>query len=124
MSLLCGEEVSLQSEQSLADSTLAKEADAVMDKWLNLRIEWGEVAKRQYPDADEQTMVLGKLAMSEPDNKCVWNVERLCQYIDVRRWFVETGERTFPTISMLVRIGLTEAPRLRIKKESFRQGRL
>ncbi|KAF1772241.1 hypothetical protein GQ600_5964 [Phytophthora cactorum] len=28
--------------------------------------------------------------MSEPDGKYIWNVERLCQYIDVRRWFVET----------------------------------
>ncbi|KAG6974400.1 hypothetical protein JG688_00003103 [Phytophthora aleatoria] len=75
-----------------------------MDKWLHLRIEWGEATKRQCPDADEQTMVLGELAMPEPDGKCVWNVKRLCQYIEVRRWFVETGERAFLTISMLARI--------------------
>ncbi|KAG6970146.1 hypothetical protein JG688_00005004 [Phytophthora aleatoria] len=71
-----------------------------MDKWLNLRIEWDE---RQYPDADEQTM-------------------RLCQYIDVRRWFVETGERTFPTISMLARIWLDRSSSTAYQERIFSTG--
>ncbi|KAG1704934.1 hypothetical protein DVH05_004961 [Phytophthora capsici] len=69
MSLLCGEEVSPQSEQSLVDSNLAKEADAVVDMWLDLRVEWGEVAKSQYKDAEKRSEVLGKLSMSQPNGK-------------------------------------------------------
>jgi len=106
MSLLCGEEVSRQTEQSFADLTLVQEADAVLEKWLALRVEWAEVAKHQYTDVDERSAVLGKLSIPRANGKRVWNVERLCQYIDVRQWFVETGECAFPTISMLSRVWL------------------
>ncbi|KAG1711378.1 hypothetical protein DVH05_008632 [Phytophthora capsici] len=122
MSLLCGEEVSPQSEQSLADSNLAKEADAVVDMWLDLRVEWGEVAKSQYKDADKRSEVLGKLSMPQPNGKRVWNVERLCEYIDVRRWFIETGERAFPTIAMLARTWLGRSCSTAFQERVFSTG--
>ncbi|KAG3245862.1 hypothetical protein PI124_g9405 [Phytophthora idaei] len=78
MKLLCGEEVSEQTEQSVVESTLYKEADALVDKWLALRIEWAEVAKKQYPKKEEGTAVLSKLLMATKSGKRVWNVKRLC----------------------------------------------
>ncbi|KAG2907325.1 hypothetical protein PC116_g13684 [Phytophthora cactorum] len=77
MKLLCGE-VSEQTEQSVVESTLYKEADALVDKWLALRIEWAEVAKKQYPKKEEGTAVLSKLLMATKSGKRVWNVKRLC----------------------------------------------
>ncbi|GMF46556.1 unnamed protein product [Phytophthora fragariaefolia] len=48
MKLLQGEEVSERTEQDLAESSLYKGADALLDKWFALRVEWVEVAKHQY----------------------------------------------------------------------------
>ncbi|KAG6963297.1 hypothetical protein JG688_00008204 [Phytophthora aleatoria] len=95
LSLLCGEEVSEQAEQSLAESILPKEAD--------LRIEWVEVAMKQYVTKEECNEVMGMLSMVLPDGKRVWNVERLCQYINLRQWFLDTGEQT---IALLARVWL------------------
>ncbi|GMF67002.1 unnamed protein product [Phytophthora fragariaefolia] len=92
MNLLYGEEVSERAERALAESSLYKDDDLLMGKWFTLRIEWAEVAKHQYTNADERSAVLSKLSMSLPNGKQVWNVERLCQLIDVRRWLLETGE--------------------------------
>jgi hypothetical protein len=42
-----------------------------------------------------------ELSIPRANGNRVWNVERLCPYIDVRQWFVETDECAFPMISML-----------------------
>ncbi|KAG6955902.1 hypothetical protein JG688_00011680, partial [Phytophthora aleatoria] len=81
LSVSCGEEVSEQANQSLAESILHKEADALFDKWIDLRVEWVEVAKKQYVTKEER-------------NEC------LCQYINLHQWFPDTGKQSFPTIAL------------------------
>ncbi|KAG2912436.1 hypothetical protein PC110_g18632 [Phytophthora cactorum] len=100
LSVSCGEEVSEQAKQSLAESILHKEADALFDKWIDLRVEWVEVAKKQYVTKEERNEVVGKLYMALPDGKRVWNVECLCQYINLHQWFPDTGKQSFPTIAL------------------------
>ncbi|KAF1786550.1 hypothetical protein GQ600_5553 [Phytophthora cactorum] len=69
LSVSCGEEVSEQAKQSSAESILHKEADALFDKWIDLRVEWVEVAKKQYVTKEERNEVVGKLCMALPDGK-------------------------------------------------------
>ncbi|POM72698.1 Hypothetical protein PHPALM_10550, partial [Phytophthora palmivora] len=39
-------------EESSADAVVNAKADAMLDQWFNLRVEWAEVAKRQYSAKD------------------------------------------------------------------------
>uniref|UniRef100_H3H883 Uncharacterized protein n=1 Tax=Phytophthora ramorum TaxID=164328 RepID=H3H883_PHYRM len=57
-----GEEVSQPAEESTADATLNAKADALLGEWLNLRVEWAEVVKKQYPSKDEFDKVLARLS--------------------------------------------------------------
>ncbi|KAG6962103.1 hypothetical protein JG688_00008772, partial [Phytophthora aleatoria] len=114
LSLLCGEEVSKQAEQSLAESILHKEAD--------LRVEWVEVAKKQYVTKEERNEVVGKLCMALPDGNRVWNVKRLCQYINLRQWFLDTGEQSFPTIALLARVWLGRCSSTAFQERVFSTG--
>ncbi|OWZ10702.1 LOW QUALITY PROTEIN: hypothetical protein PHMEG_00016409 [Phytophthora megakarya] len=41
----------------------------------------------------------------EKQKRRVWHVEQLCQHIDVCRWFFEVGEKHFPSIAKLARLG-------------------
>ncbi|KAG2935883.1 hypothetical protein PC114_g447 [Phytophthora cactorum] len=50
--------VSEQAEQSLAESILNKEADALVAKWVDLRVEWVEVAKKQYVTKEERVVAV------------------------------------------------------------------
>ncbi|KAF1786516.1 hypothetical protein GQ600_357 [Phytophthora cactorum] len=103
MELLCGEEVSEQTEQSVVETTLHKEADALVDKWLALRIEWAKVDKKQYPKNEEGTA-------------------RLCQYINIRQWCLETDEHSFPTIAMLARVWLGRCSSTAFQERVFSTG--
>uniref|UniRef100_H3GMY1 Uncharacterized protein n=1 Tax=Phytophthora ramorum TaxID=164328 RepID=H3GMY1_PHYRM len=60
--LVYGEEVSQPAEESTADATLNAKADALLGEWLNLRVEWAEVVKKQYPSKDEFDKVLARLS--------------------------------------------------------------
>ncbi|GMF30369.1 unnamed protein product [Phytophthora fragariaefolia] len=46
--LLQGEEVSEQTEQAMEEANVVRDADAVVDRWLALRVNWAGVAEQQY----------------------------------------------------------------------------
>ncbi|EGZ24662.1 hypothetical protein PHYSODRAFT_325756 [Phytophthora sojae] len=82
--LLYGEEVSQPSEEASADATINSKANALLDQWFDLRVDWAEVAKRQYPAKDEYDTVLAKLSVRDKKRGVrVWNVEQVCNNIDV-----------------------------------------
>ncbi|POM76812.1 Hypothetical protein PHPALM_5907 [Phytophthora palmivora] len=120
--LLCGEEVSQQSDVNSVEDAINKEADAEVERWLNLRIEWAEVAKQQIANDTNRKQVLAKLTMRSREKKNVWNVEQLCQHIDVCRWFAEYGENTFPSIAKLVRVWLGRSSSTAFQERVFSTG--
>ncbi|POM76154.1 Hypothetical protein PHPALM_6645 [Phytophthora palmivora] len=92
--LLCGEEVSQQSDVNSVEDALNKEADAEVERWLNFRIEWAEVAKLQIANDTNRKQVLAKLTMRNREKKNIWNVEQLCQHIDGCRKYLPVGRKT------------------------------
>ncbi|ETP11573.1 hypothetical protein F441_12929 [Phytophthora nicotianae CJ01A1] len=97
MELLCGDENSQQTLANPFEDEVNCEADVEVEKWLNHRVDWAEVVKLQITDKDERNEVLVKLTIRNREGKSVWNVEQLCQYINVYgvhpRHFMNTFSR-------------------------------
>ncbi|KAJ8569053.1 hypothetical protein ON010_g6210 [Phytophthora cinnamomi] len=92
--LIYGDAVSQPAAEKTADATLYAQADALVEEWLNFRIEWSDVAITQYPIKEEYEKVLPKLSMRDRKrNVYVWNVEQLCGHIDACRWFAEVSDK-------------------------------
>ncbi|KAL3667593.1 hypothetical protein V7S43_007147 [Phytophthora oleae] len=108
LDLLCGEEVLKPVDSTPTDVSLNAKADAVMEQWLDLRIDWEEVVRHQIPDKQECDRVLSKLAIrnKKQGNVRVWNVEQLCQQVDVWRWFADYGQARFPSVAKFARVWL------------------
>ncbi|KAL3663365.1 hypothetical protein V7S43_011771 [Phytophthora oleae] len=120
MDLLCGEQVSVQSEQCLTDSALNANTDVLLSKWLDLRIEWASFVKNHYAeDADKRSAVLDKLRTRNKKGESVWNVEELFKHVDVCTWFAEEGEKRFPSISKLARVWLGRTASTAFQKRFF-----
>ncbi|POM59318.1 hypothetical protein PHPALM_31970 [Phytophthora palmivora] len=107
LDLLCGEEVTQSTEESVADAdaTLNAKADERLEQWLNLRIESDQVAKHQYSDKKECEMVLSHLTIRNRRhrNVRVWNIEQLCQQINVRQWLLSLDKQgSLPLLNLLV----------------------
>ncbi|KAE9274724.1 hypothetical protein PR003_g29523 [Phytophthora rubi] len=97
--LIFGDEVSQPGTETTAEVTLNAKADALLDEWLDFRIDWAEVAKV------EQDNVVAKLSvLDRKRNVRVWNVEQVCGSIDVCRWFAEVGQIKYPSITKLARV--------------------
>ncbi|KAG6955475.1 hypothetical protein JG687_00011169 [Phytophthora cactorum] len=60
--------------------------------------------------------------MALPDGKRVWNVEGLCQYINIRQWFLDTGEGSFLTIALLARVWLGRCSSTAFQERVFSTG--
>ncbi|KAL3659235.1 hypothetical protein V7S43_015813 [Phytophthora oleae] len=108
LDFLCGEEVLEPVDSTPTDVSLNAKADAVMEQWLDLRIGWEEVVRHQIPDKQECDRVLSKLTIrnKKQENVRVWNVEQLCQQVDVCRWFADYGQARFPSVAKLARVWL------------------
>ncbi|KAL3666654.1 hypothetical protein V7S43_008284 [Phytophthora oleae] len=63
LDLLCGEEVLEPVDSTPTDVSLNAKADAVMEQWLDFRIDWEEVVRHQIPDKQECDRVLSKLTI-------------------------------------------------------------
>ncbi|POM64452.1 Hypothetical protein PHPALM_20008 [Phytophthora palmivora] len=125
LDLLCGEEVTQSTEESVADADAAlnAKADELLEQWLNLRIEWDQVAKHQYSDKKGE-MVLSRLTIRNRRhrNVRVWNVEQLCQQINVCQWFAESGQARFPSVAKLARVWLGRSCSTAFQKRVFSTG--
>jgi hypothetical protein len=93
-------------------------------RWLDLRVEWEEVAKNQYPIKDERESVIDKLSMrnKKQRNVRVWNVEQLCQRIDVCRWFAEYDQTRFPSVAKRARVWLGRECSTALQERVFSTG--
>ncbi|GMF16648.1 unnamed protein product [Phytophthora fragariaefolia] len=120
--LLCGDEVSQQSGLNPAEEECSQEADAEVERWFAHRIEWTEVVKLQISDEVMCNEVLGKLTMLNRDKKSVWNVEQLCQHIDVCKWFANCGEQAFPSVAKLARVWLGRSCSTAFQERVFSTG--
>ncbi|ETN19946.1 hypothetical protein PPTG_03055 [Phytophthora nicotianae INRA-310] len=98
MELLCGDGNLQQTLANPFEDVVNCEADVEVEKWLNYRVDWAEVVKQQITDKDERNEVLVKLTIRNREGKSVWNVEQLCQYINVCKWFADFGQEAFPNL--------------------------
>ncbi|KAL3658151.1 hypothetical protein V7S43_016782 [Phytophthora oleae] len=121
--LLYGEEVSQPLEESNAEASLNARADELLDVWLNLRVDWAEVVRKQYTTKEENNLVLSKIiTRNKKHNTRMWNVEELCGRVDVCRWFAEVGEVTFPSIAKLARVWLGRGSSTAFQERVFSTG--
>ncbi|OWZ01430.1 hypothetical protein PHMEG_00027181 [Phytophthora megakarya] len=122
LDLLCGDELADLSDVAFVNNTLNSEADEVVKKWLNHRIDWAEVAKGQNVILEACGKDYRKLTMLDRKGRRVWHVEKLCQHIDVCRWFAETGEKQFPSIAKLARVWLGRSSSTAFQERVFSTG--
>ncbi|KAL3666681.1 hypothetical protein V7S43_008310 [Phytophthora oleae] len=121
--LLHGEEVSQPLEETNAEASLNARADELLDEWLNLRVDWGEVVRNQYTTKEKRDLVLAKIiTRNKKPNVRVWNVEELCGRVDVRRWFAEVGEVKFPFIAKFARVWLGRGSSTAFQERVFSTG--
>ena len=65
---------------------MEKEADQLLDSWLNYKIEWNKFLRDQ----------------TEKITKC--NIKSISKYFDSFKYFKEEGSAMFPTIALLFRM--------------------
>ncbi|KAE9018532.1 hypothetical protein PR003_g3120 [Phytophthora rubi] len=100
--LIFGDEVSQPATETTAEATLNAKADALLDEWLDFRVDWVEVSKLQFPIQVEQDKVVAKLSvLDRKRNVRVWNVEQICGSIAVCRWFAEVDQIKYTSIANL-----------------------
>eukprot|EP00957_Ditylum_brightwellii_P181433 13820546-Ditylum_brightwellii.AAC.1 len=85
-------------------SNLRKEADDLVDKWLNLSVNFNDVAKNQ--NAKSPSLTVRKRNRSGDGNVDVYKLDLLYHHIDVLMWW-KLNATSFPSIAIMARVYLS-----------------
>ncbi|KAG3117129.1 hypothetical protein PI124_g4373 [Phytophthora idaei] len=93
-----------KTRDEVKETEVSARADAIMREWLDLELEWLEVAQRRNPDIKIED--LSKDMSIDAHSGMHYALLGLYKHIDVLKWFRDEGEAQFPSIALLARIHL------------------
>ncbi|KAG2773459.1 hypothetical protein Pcac1_g15730 [Phytophthora cactorum] len=80
-------------------SQSSAKADEILKKWYQHAVNWVRVASQQVPDDKLTTEAFTRLLLVRREDAVCWDLQVLGKYVDVCRWYRETGAALFPSIA-------------------------
>ncbi|KAF4136244.1 hypothetical protein GN958_ATG14563 [Phytophthora infestans] len=120
--VMCGAPLVASSSSNTPVASLHDRADEVLAKWYQHSVNWVPVALQQASDDQLTEADLTKLLLVRRRNDVCWNLQALCEHIDICHWYRETGAATFPSIAALARVWLGRSPSNAFQERVFSTG--
>ncbi|ETK77029.1 hypothetical protein L915_16667 [Phytophthora nicotianae] len=120
--VMCGAPLVASSSSSTPVASLHDQADEVLAKWYQHSVNWVPAALQQASDDQLTEADFTKSLLVRRRNDVCWNLQALCEHIDICHWYRETGAATFPTIAALTRVWLGRSPSNAFQERVFSTG--
>ncbi|ETN02084.1 hypothetical protein PPTG_16739, partial [Phytophthora nicotianae INRA-310] len=120
--VMCGAPLVASSSSSTPVASLHDQADEVLAKWYQHSVNWVPAALQQASDDQLTEADFTKSLLVRRRNDVCWNLQALCEHIDICHWYRETGAATFPTIAALARVWLGRSPSNAFQEHVFSTG--
>jgi hypothetical protein len=116
--VICGAAIPMAAPGIPSLPTLHEQADNILQEWRQYMEDWTAVVQHQAAGKTTTKDKLIPLLMVRCGDVYCWNVEALCEHIDIQRWF----QSRFPSIEALARVWLGRAPSNALQERVFSTG--
>ncbi|KAE8958011.1 hypothetical protein PR001_g31178 [Phytophthora rubi] len=108
--VIYGAAIPMSTPEATPLSTLHHAVDKILQDWLQYMVDWIAVALHQTANKMMTKDDLTRLLLVRRGDVIFYRVDALCEYVNILRWFRESGSAQFPSIAALSRVWLGRAP--------------
>ena len=102
----------MEAEDIVSSTDIRKYADAVVNKWFEYKVNFGDVIKQKNPTL-EGNFLLRKIKVNSYGTFTIvdsYKLDVLYNHVDILLWWKE-NERLFPLIALMARVFLSREPK-------------